>query len=372
VRILVRVGQDIAQACSRGRHRIAIVGAGQRDCLRGMTPAAKQLEREIALRHATSRVGITAGAELRGDHLQPGADAAYQISQRADYINNELFEWVQFNRAIINTRDEPLADPRRFRRLHLLHGDTNVLPTSLALKVGTTSLALDLLEINAIPKIFLADSVQTFHALSHQPDGPWRVSMAEGGKADALELLSRYHEAAASEFRGRDAETDHLLSVWGETLSALALDPESLIGRVDWITKRWLLQQFMESEKLSWEDPWLKAQDLEYHHVEPQRGLGRHLAHTPREWETPDERLAAVTRMAPRDTRAHARSRVMRTLKGQPLRYSLDWEVIELEGTAPLHLLDPFDAEPQEVEVWRRAAGLDLDDGGEPKSPGSK
>jgi proteasome accessory factor A len=175
-------------------------------------------------------------------------------------------------------------------------------------------------------------------------------------------LLSRYHEAAASEFRGRDAETDHLLSVWGETLSALALDPESLVGKVDWITKRWLLQKFMESEKLSWEDPWLKAQDLEYHHVEPQRGLGRQLARTPSEWETPDERLAAVMRVAPRDTRAHARSRVMRTLKGQPLRYSLDWEVIELEGTAPLHLLDPFDAEPGEIEVWRRAAGLDTDD----------
>jgi proteasome accessory factor A len=308
------------------------------------------------------RVGSTAGSELRGESLLPGADATYQISQRADYINNELFEWVQFNRAIINTRDEPLADPRRFRRLHLLHGDTNVLPASLALKVGTTSLALDLLEINAIPKVFLADSVQTFHVLSHQPDGPWRVSLAHGGKADAVELLSRYHEAGVAEFLGRDAETDHLLSVWGETLSALSTNPESLIGRVDWITKRWLLQQFVERERLSWDDPWLKAQDLEYHHVEPQRGLGWQLARTPSEWETSDERLAEIMRVAPRDTRAHARSHVMRILKGQPLRYSLDWEVIELEGAAPLHLIDPFEPEPSEVEAWRRATGLEPED----------
>jgi proteasome accessory factor A len=308
---------------------------------------------------------------LRGDLLQPGADATYQISQRADYINNELFEWVQFNRAIINTRDEPLADPRRFRRLHLLHGDTNVLPTSLALKVGTTSLVLDLLEINALPQIFLADSVQTFHALSHQPDGPWRVSLAHGGKADAVELLSRYQEAAAAEFRGRDAETDHLLSVWGETLSVLESDPDSLIGRVDWITKRWLLRRFMEREELSWDDPWLKAQDLEYHQVDPLRGLGWQLARTPPEWETSDQRLAEVTRVAPGDTRARARSRVMRRLKAQPLRYSLDWESIELEGAVPLHLLDPFEADPAEVEVWCRAHGLDGEEAPNRKSAGS-
>src|SRR5256885_14589253 len=94
------------------------------------------------------RVGATPGAELRGDLLRHGADSHFQISQRADYINNDLFECVQFNRAIINTRDEPLADARKYRRLHLLHGDTNVLPTSLLLKVGTTALVLDLLELD--------------------------------------------------------------------------------------------------------------------------------------------------------------------------------------------------------------------------------
>jgi proteasome accessory factor A len=299
---------------------------------------------------------------LRGDLLHPGSDSSFQISQRADYINNELFEWVQFNRAIINTRDEPLADPRRFRRLHLLHGDTNVLPASLALKAGTTSLVLDLLEVNAIPKVFLADSVHSFHALSHQPDGPWRVPLAHGGKADAVELLLRYQEAAAAEFRGRDVETDHLLRVWLETLEALATDTDALIGKVDWITKRWLMGQFIAREKLTWEDPWLKAQDLEYHHVEPERGLGMPLAQTPPQWETSRERLTEAMRVAPLDTRAHARSRVMRILKGQPLRYSLDWELVEVEGATPLHMLDPFDPKPGEVEAWRREVSLEAED----------
>ena len=98
-------------------------------------------------------MGATLAAEARGESGPARRrKELFQISQRADYINNDLFEWVQFNRAIINTRDEPLADARKYRRLHLLHGDTNVLPTSLLLKVGTTSLALDLLEMNCLPK----------------------------------------------------------------------------------------------------------------------------------------------------------------------------------------------------------------------------
>ena len=128
----------------------------------------------------SGRVGSTPGAELRGDSSRHGADSHFQISQRADYINNDLFEWVQFNRAIINTRDEPLADARKYRRLHLLHGDTNVLPTSLLLKVGTTALVLDLLETDRLPRIVLADAVMTFRNLSHQPDGPWLVPLADG------------------------------------------------------------------------------------------------------------------------------------------------------------------------------------------------
>jgi proteasome accessory factor A len=300
------------------------------------------------------RVGATPGAELRGDLAREGAESSYQMSQRADYINNELFEWVQFNRAIINTRDEPLADARRFRRLHLLHGDTNVLPVALALKVGTTSLVLDLLELNQIPRLFLADSVQTFRAMSHQISGPWWVELAEGGTADAIELLFRYHAAADREFRGRDTETDHVLRLWERTLSLLATDPERLVGQVDWITKRWLLERFLQKEGLTWNDPWLKSQDLEYHHIDPQRGLGLALARTPEEWEVPASAVLEAMRVAPRDTRAHARSRIMHALKGQPLRYSLDWEVIEAEGVAPLHLLNPFDAAPPEIQPWSR------------------
>ena len=300
------------------------------------------------------RVGSTPGAELRGDLNRRGANPHFQISQRADYITNELFEWVQFNRAIINTRDEPLADGRKYRRLHLLHGDTSVLPATLLLKVGTTALMLDLLELDRMPKVALADAVMTFHTLSHQPDGPWIVPLTDGRSVNAVELLQEFYELARSEFRGRDTETDDLLNLWENTLWDLARSPEALVGRVDWITKRWLFQQFVDQERISWSDPWLKSQDLEFHQVDPTRNLGLALAETPPEWETSPAEIANATYHPPGNTRAQTRSRLMHLLKHQTVRYFVDWEVIDVEGINTLNLLNPFDASPPEVATWTR------------------
>lgn len=296
------------------------------------------------------RVGASLGAENRGDARKQGANPYFQISQRADYINNELFEWVQFNRAIINTRDEPLADARRFRRLHLLHGDTSVLPCALALKVGTTALVLDLLEIDHLPPLCLADAVATFRQLSHQTEPPWQVALATGETLDAVELLARYQAAAAAEFRGRDEETDALLRLWADTLDALATRPTDLFGRVDWITKQQLLQQFVDQEDLGWDDPWLCAQDLEFHHVNPARSLGLALDATPAPWAI-DAVIAQNARLTPpADTRAAARSQLMGEIRRRTGRYFLDWETIDIEGCEVLHLLNPFDANPPSIQ----------------------
>jgi proteasome accessory factor A len=306
---------------------------------------------------STGRVGATLAAEARGDVPRPGVEDTFQMSQRADYINNDLFEWVQFNRAIINTRDEPLADARKYRRLHLLHGDTNVLPTSLLLKVGTTSLVLDLLELNCLPKAALADAVAAFRNLSHQPDGPWLVPMADGGCADAVNLLFEYHRAAKAELSGRDSETDMLLGIWAETLQALATDPEDLVGRVDWITKRWLLRQFCGQEKISWNHPWLKSQDLEYHHIDPARGLGAALAQNPPGWELPHKEITQAALQAPGNTRAAIRSRAMHLLRGEPGPYYIDWEIIGADGGESLQMLNPFDAGCKSADNWLNVAG---------------
>jgi proteasome accessory factor A len=301
---------------------------------------------------SAGRVGTTLAAESRAELSRPGADGMFQMSQRADYINNDLFEWVQFNRAIINTRDEPLADHRKYRRLHLLHGDSNVLPASLLLKVGTTSLVLDLLEMNCLPKTILSDAVSAFRTLSHQPDGPWLVQLSDGRWVESVELLQGFHHAANSELRGRDSETDTLLTIWGETLAALASNPESLVGKVDWITKRWLLRQFCEQEKIPWTHPWLKSQDLEYHQIDPARSLGLALAQTPPAWDVPHKEVTQAATQPPANTRAAVRSRAMRLLREEGCAYYIDWEIVGAEGGNSLHLLNPFDSTSKDAESW--------------------
>lgn len=298
------------------------------------------------------RVGSTMAAEFRGDATQPGRDNTFQISQRADYINNDLFEWVQFNRAIINTRDEPLADPRRYRRLHLLHGDTSVLPTTLLLKVGTTALVLDLLEADQMPALILDDAVGAFRRLSHLPDGPWTVTLASGRTISAVDVLEEFWSAANRRFLGRDEETDHLLKIWGETLGGLESNRNALVGRVDWITKKYLLEQFMAQEDLTWGDAWLKSQDLEFHQVDPTKSLGLALADTPDPWKTTNVEIRTAMENPPKDTRAAIRSHAMRQLVGKGLPYFLDWEILGVDGGNALPLPDPFEIDTGRVAQW--------------------
>jgi len=272
----------------------------------------------------------------------------YQISQRADYINNDLFEWVSFNSAIINTRDEPLADARKYRRLHLLHGDTHVLPTAQLLTLGVTALVLDLLEADEMPKITLDNAVQTFRQLSHQPDGPWEVRLAGGTTTTAVDILWKFHEAATMAFGNRDQETKDLLRIFGDTLSDLVRNPRNLIGKLDWITKRYLLEEFCDREHLGWDSPWVKSQDLAYHMIDPKVGVGMVMENTPDCWKIPQGDILDALMTPPQNTRAKARSDIMKNLdlsKG----YYIDWEVIGAEGEQSIHLLDPLcsDSKPK-------------------------
>src|SRR4029434_4046039 len=119
---------------------------------------------------------------------QPEGQVSFQLSQRADHIVNDIYQWVQFNRAIINARDEPLADYRKYRRLHLLIGDSNVSPFATALKLGTTSLVLTLLEEGTLPdNVILRDAVMATRQISHEGSGRGAVPLDDGRTRDALD-----------------------------------------------------------------------------------------------------------------------------------------------------------------------------------------
>lgn len=309
------------------------------------------------LRVLMTGAGKVAGdalSQYQGPHLlKDYIPAPFQVSQRADYIQNEFFEWVQHNRAIINTRDEPLADPSKYRRLHLLHGDTNVLPATLFLKMGASALVLDLLEDNALPRIELANAVMALKALSSHPNGPWVVKiLGETGARmpmDALEILDQYREAARVEYAGRDPETDAVLALWQRVLRDLAGDRERLVGILDWVTKQHLLESFRESEGLDWDDPWLKSIDMEYHHLDPERSLGLAMAVEEPPWSTTE--AEAATHRAPDNTRAHTRGRLMRHIHEHDLLYFIDWNRVEVPDRWRHRMDDPFCSAVPEPEA---------------------
>src|SRR5882757_7914346 len=165
---------------------------------------------------------------------QPEVQVDFQLSQRADHIVNDIYQWVQFNRAIINARDEPLADYRKYRRLHLLIGDSNMSPFATALKVGTTSLILTLLEEGSLPDdVILLDAVLATRQISHEGTGRAVVHLEDGRTRSALDIQREFLARAQQVLGGRDAETDWILESWAFTLDALCTNPELLLGGVD-------------------------------------------------------------------------------------------------------------------------------------------
>src|ERR1044071_8773998 len=153
---------------------------------------------------------------------QPEGRVDFQLSQRADHIVNDIYQWVQFNRAIINARDEPLADYRKFRRLHLLIGDSNMSPFATALKIGTTACVLTLLEDGRLPRnLILNDAVQSTRNISRDATHRWIVHLENGKTIGALDVQWEFHHLAQKYLRNRSAETNWLLENWGLVLEAI-------------------------------------------------------------------------------------------------------------------------------------------------------
>jgi proteasome accessory factor A len=278
-------------------------------------------------------------------------EVPYQISQRADHIVTEIYQWIQFSRAIINTRDEPLADWGLYRRLHLLVGDSNMSEYATALKVGTTAMVLNLLEQKIFPRdVGLGDPVWALKVISRDPTFCWILERKNGRTISAIDIQRRYLELAERHLSGMDEESDWVLREWVRTLDDLERDPMSLGDRLDWVAKKWMLDLFVASEGVNWNDPWLQSLDLEFHNIDPNRGfyydlerkgmVGRVLT---------EERIDRAEYEPPQDTRARARSRVVKALAENRVRYIVDWDSVYLENESHLSFRDPFETYEKET-----------------------
>jgi hypothetical protein len=298
------------------------------------------------------RVGQASPQAFEISPLPPFDRVEFQISQRADHIVNDIYQWVQFNRAIINARDEPLADYRKYRRLHLLIGDSNLSPYATALKVGTTHLVLMLLEEDRLPKgVLLADAVLATRAVSRSGRVDAPVTLEDGRSETALGIQEKFHAAAVEALAGRDEETDSLLADWAWVLDALRRNAvESLLGAVDWISKRWLLETFRAEQDLAWDDPWLESLDLEYHNLNPSRGLFFALPTSAEVGEfNLRSRKESALRQPPQDTRAKGRSIAVERFMETRMPFIVNWDSVTANQQQALPMGDPFHTYEQEV-----------------------
>ena len=297
----------------------------------------------------------------------------YQISQRADHIVNDFFEWVQQNRAIINTRDEPLADPNQYRRIHLLLGDSNMAEFATALKLGATGLVLQLIEEGHAPSgLDINEPVETLQEISQDQERQWLVRLQSGTTISAIDIQERFLAAAQEHCKGQDEETDWVLAQWEAVLQDLRGNYAKLVGRVDWASKLWLLEAYRESEQVNWHDPMLKSLDLEYHNLHPEKSLYYGLLQEGRVPRlTTDKAIDLAMEHAPRNTRASGRGELVKHLlsSGPPAGpdastpeerffpdYVINWSIFQVRGRPPFPMPDPFKTYMQDVRSHLQGA----------------
>ena len=278
----------------------------------------------------------------------------FQISQRADHIPNEFYRWVQYNRAIVNTRDEPLSDPSKYRRIHLLVGDSNMSEFATALKMGSTAVLMELIELGAAnPDWILADSVTTMREISRDPKFKWEITMRDGKRTTAVDLQRDMLNCAKENLEGSSADTDWVLQAWESVLDDLPKGPEALLGRVDWASKYWMLTEFMQAQDLGWQDPWVKSLDLEYHNLNKSQGLYWGLEDTGDAFRrTSDSAVDQAKEKPPRGTRADGRGELVRTLTQSQTGYLIDWIGFRLNKEEPFLMLDPFVSYKKEIRNY--------------------
>src|ERR1700757_2666873 len=253
----------------------ASYGTHENYLMRRSTPFAdivKNLTPFFVTRQVVSgagRVGI--GADGRG--------TGFQISQRADFFEVEVGLETTLKRPIINTRDEPHADPEKYRRLHVIIGDANLSEVSTYLKVGTTALVLSMIEDKFLGSDLSVEApVADLRAVSHDPSLKYLVTLRDGRKMTAVQLQTEYLELArkyVEDKYGTDADgpTRDVLDRWESVLTRLADDPMQLSRELDWVAKLELLEGYRRRDGLSWDHPKLQLFDLQYSDVRQDRGL---------------------------------------------------------------------------------------------------
>jgi proteasome accessory factor A len=213
-----------------------------------------------------------------GKVLQTPRGAVYCVSQRAEHIWEGVSSATTRSRPIINTRDEPHADAEKYRRLHVIVGDSNMSETTMLLKVGATDLVLRMIEAGTVIRdLTLENPIRAIREVSHDITGTRKVRLANGREASALDIQEEYYERAAEFVDRRGLRTGvvaQVLELWGRTLAAIRAERLGDVGtEIDWVMKYQLIERYRERHGISMSHPRVAQMDLAYHDIHRRRGL---------------------------------------------------------------------------------------------------
>jgi len=273
---------------------------------------------------------------IEGESSQ-GDPGIYQISQRADFFSVVVSIDTMNRRPLINTRDEPHVDASRYRRFHVILGDSNMSEWATAMKIGTTAVVLDLIERGEAPQLEIAQPVDANKSISRDQTYDWIIELKDGRKISAVDVQRIYLHAARKLWRNPpDHEHAWILSEWENVLNDLERDPMLTRDRVDWSAKKFLLDALQQDEKLLWSDPWLQSIDLEYHNLDLDRGLYYELLRKGlmHRITTEDEIKVAIFN-PPETTRAFFRGRAVARFNDEIS--SIQWDEIVFSNGAYSH-----------------------------------
>jgi proteasome accessory factor A len=292
-----------------------------------------------------------------GKVLQTPRGAVYCVSQRAEHIWEGVSSATTRSRPIINTRDEPHADAERYRRLHVIVGDSNMNEATTLLKVGSADLVLRMIEHGVTFRdLSLENPIRAIREISHDLTGNRPVRLAAGRSASALEIQREYYTRAVDFLakNGEDAATKRVLELWGRTLDAVEQQDLSLIDReIDWATKYQLIERYRAKHDLPLSSPRVAQLDLAYHDISRTRGLyyllqRKHAV----ERVVSDLTIFEAKSVPPQTTRAKLRGDFIRRAQERRRDFTVDWVHLKLNDQAQRTVLckDPYRSVDERVE----------------------
>ena len=307
--------------------------------------------------HFITRQVYTGAGKVGTECVREGEDSVpFQLSQRADFFEEEIGLETTVRRPIINTRDEPHCDPERWRRLHVIAGDANMSETATFLKVGTTALILGMIEDGVFPlDLVVEDPVREIRSVSHDPSLRHEVVLEDGRCLTALKIQQQIHQACSQWFTSLETDPTHgdgdeIIRIWGKVLNDLETDPLQAADIVDWVAKKRIIDAMQARHGLTSDHARLRAIDLQYHDLNVSRCLALRVGLLTR---IQSENAIAAMSTPPHNTRAYFRGRCLQKWAKQVS--SANWDSIVFDTGGPLlqrvPMMDPFKGTKDLVEV---------------------